>query len=59
MLFKSKPRKLGQGFAKGPDRIRIRHRVGKPQIEKAHERQPVLDQILGSLVRQAVAGLQD
>jgi hypothetical protein len=48
-----------QCFAKGPDRIRIRHCVGKPQTEKAHERQPVLDQILGSLVRQAVAGLQD
>ena len=26
-----------QGFAKGPDRIRIRHHAGKPQTEKAHE----------------------
>ena len=48
-----------QRFAKGPDRIGVRHRVGQPEAEKAHERQPVADQVFGALVRQIVAGLQD
>jgi hypothetical protein len=53
------PRDLGsrQRFAKGPDRIGVGHRVGKPETEKAHERQPVADQLLGPLVRQIVARL--
>ena len=48
-----------QRLAEGPDRVRVRHRIGQPEPEKAHERKPVLDQELGPLVRQAVAGLQD
>ena len=48
-----------QRFAEGPDRVGIRHRVGQTQAEKAHERQPVADQVFGPLVRQIVAGLQD
>ena len=48
-----------QRFAEGPDRVGVRHRVGQAQPEKAHERQAILDQIFGSLVRQAVAGLKD
>ena len=48
-----------QCLAKRPDRVRIRHRIGQPEPEKAHERKPVLDQELSPLVRQAMAGLQD
>jgi hypothetical protein len=48
-----------QRLAEAPDRIGIRHRVGQPQAEKAHKRQPVADQIFGALVRQIVAGLQN
>ena len=31
-----------QCLAKRPDRVRIRHRIGQPEPEKAHERKPVL-----------------
>ena len=48
-----------QRLAEDPDRVGVRHRIGHPQTEKAHERQPVADQIFGPLVRQIVAGLQD
>ena len=48
-----------QRLAEGPDRVRVRHPVRQRQPEKAHEREPVLDEILGPLVRQRVAGLQD
>ncbi len=46
------------GFAKSPDRVGVRHRIGKSQPEKTHKRQPVPDQIFGPLIRQIVAGLQ-
>jgi len=36
----------GQRLAKAPDRIGIGHRVGQPQAEKPHKRQPVADQSL-------------
>jgi len=40
----------GQRLAEGPDCIGARHRVGETQSEKAHEQQPVLDQVFGALV---------
>jgi hypothetical protein len=49
---------LHQRLAKQPDRGGIRHRVSEFQIEKARERQPVADQVLGLLVRQIVQRLQ-
>ena len=49
----------GERLAIGPDRVGIRHRVGQPKPEEAHEREPVLDQELRALVRERVAGLQD
>src|SRR5829696_8634076 len=36
-----------QRLAERPDRVRVRHRIGQPEPEKAHERKPVLDQKLG------------
>ena len=57
--FAPSPISACQRFPKGPDRIGIRHRVGQIQTEKAHERQPVADQVFGPLVRQIVAGLQN
>src|SRR5437016_10462015 len=48
---------LRQRLAKQPDRGGIRHRVLEFQIEKAHERQPVTDQVLGLLVREIVQRL--
>ena len=48
---------LGQPFAEQPDRARIRNPVRKSKAEEAHERQPVIDQELGALVRQVVGGL--
>ena len=48
----------GQRLAEGPDGVRVRHRVGQAQAQKAHEGQTVLDGELSALVREAVAGLQ-
>lgn len=50
---------LGQMFAEQPDRLGVRHLVGKPETEKPHERQPVLDLKFGLIVRQVVERLQD
>ena len=49
---------LRQRLAKQPDRGGIRHRVLEFQIEKAHERQAVTDQVLGLLVREIMERLQ-
>src|SRR5258708_424855 len=49
---------LRQRLAKQPDRGGIRHWVLEFQIEKAHERQAVADQVLGLLVREIVQRLQ-
>jgi hypothetical protein len=38
-------------LAEGPDRVGVRHRVGQPQTQEAHEGEAVLDQILAALVR--------
>ena len=51
--------RLLQRLAKRPDRIGVGNRVGQPQSEEAHERQPVLDQIFAALVRQRMHRLQD
>ena len=47
-----------QRLAERPDRVGIRHRLTQTKAETAHERRPVLDQILGALVRQAMHCLQ-
>ena len=47
-----------QRLAEGPDGVGVRHRVGQAEPEEAHEGQPVLDQVLGPLVRQRVHRLQ-
>lgn len=52
-------RRLLQRLAKCPDRIGVRHHIGQAEPEKAHERQAVLDQILGALVGERVHRLQD
>src|SRR5712672_1613792 len=49
---------LRQRLAKQPDRGGIRHWVLEFQIEKAHERPAVADQVLGLLVREIVERLQ-
>src|SRR5215813_3867459 len=49
---------LRQRFAKQPDRGGIRHRVLELQIEKAHERYAVADQVLSPIVREIVERLQ-
>src|SRR5204863_1187855 len=49
---------LRQRLAKQPDRGGIRHWVLEFQIEKAHERQAVTDQVLGLLVREIMERLQ-
>src|SRR6266481_9565380 len=49
---------LRQRLTKQPDCGGIRHRVRELQIKKAHERQPVTDQVLGLLVREVVERLQ-
>src|SRR5260370_27993722 len=49
---------LRQRLAKQPDRAGIRHRVIEFQIEKAHERYAVADQVFGPLVREIVQRLQ-
>jgi hypothetical protein len=41
-----------QRLPERPDRVGVRHRVGEPEPEEPHELQPVLDQELGTLVRQ-------
>lgn len=51
--------RASQRFAERPNRIGVRHRIGQAQPEEAHERQPVLDQILGPFIRQAMRRLQD
>ena len=50
---------LGQRLAKRPDGVGVGNRVGKTKAEKAHEGEPVLDEIFGSLVRKIMACLQD
>src|SRR5438067_5517122 len=45
---------LRQRLAKQPDRGGIRHRVLELQIEKAHERYAVADQVLSPIVREIV-----
>jgi hypothetical protein len=50
---------LGQLLAEQPDRARVRHPVGQAETEEAHERQAIIDQELGTLVRQVVGGLDD
>src|SRR4029434_6968829 len=50
--------RLRQRLAKQPDRGGIRHRVLQFQIEKAHERYAVADQVLGLLIREIVERLQ-
>src|SRR4029450_361931 len=45
---------LRQRLAKQPDRGGIRHRVFELQIEKAHERYAVADQVLSPIVREIV-----
>src|SRR5262249_27787170 len=49
---------LRQRLTKQPDCGSIRHRVRELQIEKAHERQPVTDQVLGLLGREIGERLQ-
>src|SRR2546421_1510372 len=49
---------LRQRLAKQPDRGGIRHRVLELQIEKAHERYAVADQVLSPIVREIVERLQ-
>jgi hypothetical protein len=49
----------GERLAEGPDRVGVRHRISQPEPEEAHEREPVLDQEFGALVREAMAGLED
>lgn len=49
----------GQRLAETPYRVGVRHAIRQDEPEEAHEREPVLDQILGPLVRQRVASLQD
>src|SRR5215472_5297478 len=49
---------LRQRLAKQPDRRGIRHRVLELQIEKAHERYAVADQVLSPIVREIVERLQ-
>src|SRR5260370_20785698 len=49
---------LRQRLAKQPDRGGIRYWLLEFQIEKAHERQPVADQVLVLLVREIVERLQ-
>jgi hypothetical protein len=46
-----------QPLAEGPDRLRIRHPVREVEAEEAHERQPVVDQELGSVVGKVVRRL--
>src|SRR6266550_1106982 len=49
---------LRQRLTKQPDRGGIRHRVLELQIEKAHERYAVADQVLSPIVREIVERLQ-
>src|SRR6266566_513174 len=49
---------LRQRLAKQPNRGGIRHRVLELQIEKAHERYAVADQVLSPIVREIVERLQ-
>src|SRR5258708_25902409 len=49
---------LRQRLAKQPDRGGIRHRVLELQIEKAHERYAVADQVLSPIVSEIVERLQ-
>ena len=48
---------LRQRLTKQPDRGGIRHRVLELQIEKAHERYAVADQVLSPIVREIVERL--
>jgi hypothetical protein len=50
---------LRQPLAERPDGLRIRHPVGQPEPEKAHEREPVVDQELGAVVAEIVLSLDD
>src|SRR5271166_5968089 len=52
-------RGFGQGLAKGPDRVGIGNRPVQAQAQKAHERETVLDEVLGPLVRKIMTGLED
>ena len=49
----------GQRLAEGPERVRIRHRIARPEAEEPHPGQPVAQVELGALVTQVVLGLQD
>src|SRR5258706_1669813 len=49
---------LRQGLPEQPERAGIRHRVPDLQIEKAHERYAVADQVLSPIVREIVERLQ-
>ena len=50
---------LRQPLAERPDGLRIRHPVGQAEPEKAHEREPVVDQELGAVVAEIVLRLDD
>jgi hypothetical protein len=49
---------LDQTLAEQPDGGRVRHRILKTKVEKAHERQSVADQKLGLLIGEIVKALQ-
>ena len=48
----------GQLLAVQPDRLRVRHPVLERQTDEAHERQPVLQLVLGLVVRERIERLQ-
>lgn len=47
-----------QAFAEQPDRLGIRHLVGKTEPQKPHEGQPILDDELGLIVGEIVERLE-
>src|SRR5829696_3589851 len=46
-----------QAFAEEPDRACVRDAVAEPKTKKAHERQPVVDEVFRAFVREVVGRL--
>jgi len=51
--------RLGQGFAKQPDRFGIWNALIQIQPQESHEGQPGTDLIFGLVIRQIIEGLED